>query len=276
MTALPIEYAAIETATRAWVSESTELPLASVVWSGGNVPQLTRPFAWIRWLGGPRETAPIAVRDYAATMLSRVTVGTAVVDQVYSVRIYEGADPDGTDPGLLYSYTALIGDDVDAIRDALVTLINAYGWPKASADAATGALLLVGDVTTSRKRFTVEPSADVVVVNLYDGHGILTRQDSEITFRVQCETDTQAAGTDGSALLSRARVDLNTRDRSDTLRAAGLVFRKSGASQDVSFVANAAHVYRGSQDFVFAVRTQVAETRRFIRLVTPTVSLSGE
>lgn len=273
MTALPIDDSAIETAIRAWVSDAMELPLGSVVWTGGDVPQLARPFAWIFWLSGPRETAAMEEIDYAATMLSRATVTTAIEGQVYSLRIYEGHDPLGTDTGELYSYTAQIGDDVDAIRDALVSLVNAEGWPTAVADAENeGALLVAGDIDTSRRRFTLEPSAGITVVNLFDGHGVLTRQDTEITFRLQVETDSQQAGATGRALLSRARADLNTRTRSDRLRDAGLVFRRAGTPLDVSAVLNAAYAHRGSQDFTFAARTQVAETRRFIRRVGVTVT----
>ena len=279
MTALPIDYEAVESAIRTWIGESMEIATTSVVWTGGDVPQLPRPFAWSQWLGAPRETSPISEYHYAAVMMSRVTVTTATVGQVYSLSIYEGVDALGTQAPEAYSYTAQLGDDRDDIRDALIGLIEADEWPNVRVDDADdriGAMLLIGNVTGSRKRFTISPSAGISVVNIYDGHGILTRQDSEVTFRVQAETDDGGANGNGRALLSRARSDLNTRSRSDTLRDAGLVFRRSGAPLDVSFLANGAHVHRGSQDYIFAIRTEVDERRRFIRRFSATVTATGE
>lgn len=273
MTALPIDYETVEAAVRTWLGESTELGVSSVVWTNGDVPQLARPFVWATWLGAARETSPIEEREYAAVMMSRVTIDTAVVDQVYSLGIYEGVDALSAQAPTLYSYTALEGDDVDAIRDALIGQIEGDAWPNVRAEVAAGSMLLIGNTTGSRRRFTLEPSADVTVANLYDGHGIMTRQDSEVTFRVQAETDDGSAAANGRALLSRARAELNTRSRSDTLRVAGLVFRRAGAPLDVSFVANGAYAHRGSQDYIFAIRTEVNERRQYARRFSMTVTV---
>lgn len=279
MTALPIDYDVVESAIRTWLGESMETGVASVVWTGGDVPQLPRPFAWCQWLGAPRETSPISEHDYPAVMMARVTVTSATQGQSYSLAVYEGVDALGTQQPETYSYTAQAGDDVDAIRDALLEQIEDAEWPNVRVDESddrVGAMLLIGNVTGSRRRFTLTPSAGVSVNVLYHGHGILTRQDSEITFRVQVETDDGSANGNGRALLSRARSELNTRGRSDTLRDAGLVFRRSGAPLDVSFVANGGHVHRGSQDYIFAIRTEVDERRRFVRRFSTTVTVTGE
>lgn len=276
MTASPLPWSTITTAIRAWVSTSTELPLGQVVWSKGNVPQLARPFAWITRLGGPRDTAPRSQQTFTVPMLERVTVSTVTPDTTYAIGILEGAaGVGGPEPAPIeYQFPSGSTPTATMIRDGLVAAFSGASWPTAMADPEhDDALLIVS--TEARPLFTVVPSTGLTVAFVAGGRCHRWYRDIELTFRVQAETDELRPGQDAEDLLARARAALDTDTTRDALRDAGLVVRRAGAPIDLSQVIDTEFVSRTSQDFTFATRTEVVESRPWVRgFARPTTTLT--
>lgn len=270
MTASPIDWETVQDGLRAWVRAATELPDGRVIWAYPDNPEPMRPFAWVSIIAGPRALTRLESRRTSQIMRDRIRVATAAV-QTYSVTIFEadGADEEGVE----YSYVAQVGDDAEAIRDGLVAELADSDLTIADDPDDDAALLIDG--TSERPHFhtVVSPSPALARTTVREAILETAYFPSELTVRVQVETNSQLPDGHARAYLSRCENGLGLRSIRQLRQTAGLAFHRAFAMQDLTALIGSKHVSRMAQDFHFGVASHADENVPWVRTATATGSL---
>lgn len=266
MVASSHDWARLQRALHGWVASATELPPERVIWAYPDAPQPARPFAWLTLISGPRDLGRPESRRTSQVMQDRVTVLDAGFS-AYEARIFEAMEHD--EEGTLYTYEPGPGESLTDIRNGLRGQMAASGYALADEDDAA----LLVDGVAGREHFHLEVGEGLQRETVREAVLETVVLPSELTLRVQVESDSQLPTEHARDLSSRLPVSLGLSSILAALREGGLVWLRNESPQDLSRLVGSAHTSRVSQDFQFGVTASASANVPWVRTAQATGSL---